>query len=226
MLEQARPLSAAFPNIAFQSASAEDLHFVPDGGADMVVSGQAAHWFDQARWWSEMRRILRPGGTLAVWGYKDPVLIGWPQASKVLVEHAYGKGEQMLGDYWSQPGRSIVQNKYREILPPDGEWRDVRRLEYEPNAAGPRIGEGNLLLEKKLTVAGMLEYVRTWSSFHKWQETHPGAVKRSDGGKGDVVDEMFDAMRKAEDEWKQDPCWLEREVHLEYGTGLIMARKI
>ena len=224
MLAQGRALSKSFVNIDFEAASAETLP-LPDGSADMIVAAQAAHWFDQPRWWPEMHRILRPGGTLAVWGYKDPVLIGYPHASRVLMDVAYGKGGEMLGDYWSQPGRSIVQDKLRPIIPPEGQWRDVRREEYEPDAEGPGRGDGTLLLERKLMVRDMMKYVRTWSSVHKWQEAHPGAKTKSDDGSGDVVDFMFEKMRAAEADWQHRLDWKDEEIDLEYGTGFLMARR-
>ena len=225
MLRQGRALSADVHNLTFEHAAAEDVASVPTGSVDMVVAGQAAHWFDYPRWWPEMRRILRPGGTLAVWGYTDPVLVGLPGASRVLAEYMYGAGEECLGDYCIYPGRRIVEGRYREIVPPAGEWEDVRRVEYEPSAAGTRQGRGELLLGSRKRVRDTMGCARTWSAVHKWQEAHPGAKKRSEGGQGDVVDCMFDSMRDAEVEWLRDPNWLDRVVDIELGTGLLMARR-
>lgn len=42
--------------------------FLPDQSVDLVVAGQAFHWFDQQRAKREFRRILKPGGGVAlVW---------------------------------------------------------------------------------------------------------------------------------------------------------------
>ena len=226
MLAQARMLSNVVPNIDFESAAAENLPSVAPGTADMVVSGQAAHWFNHALWWIEMHRVLRPGGMVAVWGYKDPVLVGFASATRVFVEYAYGSGEMMMGKYWSQPGRSIVQGNFQEIIPPAGRWEDVRRIEYEPNVKGRGKGEGELLMERQMKIKDMMDYIRTWSAAHKWQEAHPEHKTRAKGGKGDVVDEMFDKMRDAEDEWAKDENWMEKVVDLEWGTGIVMARRV
>ena len=226
MLAQARALSTGFPNIEFESAAAENLASVASGAADMVVSGQAAHWFDHALWWVEMRRVVRPGGTVAIWAYKDPVIIGFPGATRVLAEYAYGSGDMMMGDYWSQPGRSIVEGKLQDIVPPKGEWRDVRRIEYEPSVEGKSKGEGELLMERPIKIREMMEYIRTWSAAHNWREAHPEHKKRAEGGKGDVIDETFDKMRDAEDEWTKDEDWMEKSLDLEWGTGLLIARKV
>ena len=226
MLEQAQSLVVSGGlNVEYRQASAESLPFVNDEGVDLVVSGQAAHWFDYPRFFPEMRRILKRGGTLALWGYKDPVFIGRPRATNILNHYAYGTEEHLLGSYWSQPGRSIVQNKLRDIKPPAEDWEDVRRIEYEPEARGKHSGEGTLFLEKRMKLRDCMNYIRTWSSYHGWQQMFPDQKKREDGGNGDVVDEMFDEIRETESDWQDDVRWTNREVDMEWGSGLIMAKR-
>jgi len=73
MIEQAKSstLKGVYPKLTFRKASAESLPFVEVGTVDLVVAGQAAHWFDYPKLWPEMKRVIRKGGTLAFWGYKD-----------------------------------------------------------------------------------------------------------------------------------------------------------
>ncbi|KAI9799403.1 MAG: hypothetical protein M1833_004103 [Piccolia ochrophora] len=212
-------------NLSFRGAPAESLPFIADGSVDMVVAGQAAHWFDHQRLWPEMARVVRESGTLAFWGYKDHVFVDYPRTTDILNHYAYGSGKELLGDYWGQPGRAIVQNKYRDIVPPAENWESVQRLEYEPGTYGPSSGEGDLFLSKKMTLRDCKSYIRTWSAFHAWVEAHPGVKKAEDGGRGDVVDEMFDKMVDAEDDWQQADRWPELEVRVEWGSGLLLARR-
>lgn len=44
---------------------------LPDVGADAVCVAQALHWFDRAAFFAECERVLRPGGVLVAWGYRD-----------------------------------------------------------------------------------------------------------------------------------------------------------
>lgn len=63
-LAQAAPAA----NVEYICASAHELP-VPDASVDLVVVGQALHWFDHDLFFAEADRCLRPGGTLAVLGY-------------------------------------------------------------------------------------------------------------------------------------------------------------
>ncbi|KAL8895581.1 MAG: hypothetical protein Q9207_008110 [Kuettlingeria erythrocarpa] len=213
-----------FPNVSFQKTSAESLPSLQDSSVDMIVAAQAAHWFDCSRLFPEMERVVRREGTLAFWGYKDHVFVDSPRATDVLNHYAYGESRELLGPYWSQPGRSRVQNKLRDIVPPSTDWEDVQRIEYEPDTKGPRSGQGTMFLSKTIKLGDCMDYIRTWSSFHAWQEAHPAAKSRQQGGTGDVIDKMFDAMRLVEPAWQADG-WEQKEVEVEWGTGLLLARK-
>jgi len=58
------PKNGKFP-IEYKVASAEDLPFIQSNSIDMVTSAQAAHWFNHAKSFPEIARILKPGGTMA-----------------------------------------------------------------------------------------------------------------------------------------------------------------
>jgi SAM-dependent methyltransferase len=223
MIKQARESiqKSGQTNIEFRQSGAESSEFLPDGSLDMVVAGQAAHWFDYAKLWPEMKRLVRPGGTLAFWGYKDHVFVDFPRATEIMQSFAYDLDPEKLGPYWSQPGRSYVQDKLRVIKPPEEDWEALERIEYEPGTKGAHTGEGTLFMEKELSVGECKEYVRTWSSYHGWAEKHPEQVARSKGGEGDVMDEMFDRIAKDEEVFRDDG----NLVKIEWGSAAVMARR-
>jgi hypothetical protein len=224
MITQAKSSSSEYPNIEFRQASAEDLGFVEDGSLDMVVAGQAAHWFDYSKVWPELGRKMRKGGTLAFWGYKDNIFVEYPRATKVLDEYCYGPNT--MGPFWEQPGRNILRDKLRAVVPPASEWEDIRRIEYEPGTRGKGSGEGELLMAKRLKLGEVEGYARTFSSFHTWAAEHPERKARKDGGEGDIVDEMFDKMLEVEPEWKAaGENWRDFEVENEWGSVILLARK-
>jgi trans-aconitate 3-methyltransferase len=226
MVAQAKA-STTEPNIAYRQASAEDLDFIADGSLDMVVAGQAAHWFNYNKVWPELKRTLRRGGTLAFWGYKDNVFVDYPRATKVLDYYCYGPGKDLMGMYWEQPGRSILRQRYRSLLPPDSDFEDVQRFEYEPGTQGSKSGTlGEVLMQKRLKLGEMEGYARTFSAYHGWAETHRDKKPKKDGEEGDIVDKMFEEMLKIEPEWRDEgDNWRDKEVECEWGSVILLARR-
>lgn len=39
---------------------------------DLVTAAQSVHWFDLAKFYTEVNRVLKPGGRVAVWSYAQP----------------------------------------------------------------------------------------------------------------------------------------------------------
>jgi SAM-dependent methyltransferase len=64
-------LTARLPGVATAVGTAERVP-LGDASVDVVVAGQAAHWFDPAPAAREIRRVLRPGGTVGlIWNARD-----------------------------------------------------------------------------------------------------------------------------------------------------------
>jgi ubiquinone/menaquinone biosynthesis C-methylase UbiE len=60
-------------NLEFKQAPAEKIP-LPDCSVDLIITAQAAHWFDLDAFFSESDRILKPEGCLAIWGYGNAQL--------------------------------------------------------------------------------------------------------------------------------------------------------
>ncbi|KAL1956119.1 hypothetical protein VTO42DRAFT_7638 [Malbranchea cinnamomea] len=228
MIAQAKALttSAAEKNVEFVQTSAESLSFLPDQSVDLAVSGEAAHYFDYQRLFPELCRVMKPGGTLAFWAYMDHTYVDHPRATAILHHYACTDDKNLLGPYGPQPGLSNLRQRWRALQPPQDEWTDIQRLEYDPGMKGTNSGEGTKLMGMKVTLGQSLEYIRTWSSYHGWQEAHPDRKRRSDGGEGDVVDMLLDEMVAAEEGWRNSPSVMDQEVEIEWASALILARKL
>jgi SAM-dependent methyltransferase/MOSC domain-containing protein YiiM len=63
---------------------------LPAGSVDAVVAAQAFHWFDTIRALSEIHRVLRPGGRVAlVWNLRDET-VPWVRRLGECIENATG----------------------------------------------------------------------------------------------------------------------------------------
>ena len=97
------------PRIVYRAAPAEASGLDPDS-VDLVTVAQAVHWFDLPRFWTEVLRVLKPGGILAFWGYNWPVAD--PRVDRVL--EAF---RETIVSAW--PERSaILHEGYRSVHPP------------------------------------------------------------------------------------------------------------
>jgi hypothetical protein len=66
-----QPSDPSLPRIEYRVGTAEHLEDPTAGigagedGVDLVVAGQAAHWFDYPKVWKQLTRSVRSGGTVA-----------------------------------------------------------------------------------------------------------------------------------------------------------------
>jgi len=100
----------AHAGVEYRVAPAE-ASGLADAGIDLVSVAQAAHWFDLDAFHAEARRVLKPGGLVALWGYEKLRL---EPALAQVVGHFY---HDTLDDFWP-PERALVEAGYRTLAFP------------------------------------------------------------------------------------------------------------
>lgn len=95
------------PQVEYRVAPAEQPG-LEDGSIDLVTVAQGLHWFDFDRFYAEVRRVLAPGGALAVWTYNLARVT--PEISAVIDRLAH----QEISAWWP-PERRWVDEEYRTI---------------------------------------------------------------------------------------------------------------
>lgn len=95
------------PNVTYTVAPAEKTTF-PDHQFDLITVAQALHWFDTDAFYTEAKRVLKPDGLLAIWGYAlckvtDPI-------DAIFLDFYHNT----VGPYWDS-ARSLVEEEYRSI---------------------------------------------------------------------------------------------------------------
>jgi len=134
-------------NIDYQAASAENS-LQADYSFDLVTVGQALHWFDFEAFYAEVRRVMRPGGVLAVWGYE---LLNISPEIDALILDFY---ENVVGSYWAYE-RRYLQERYATVPFP---FREIPAPEF------PMV--------KHWTLDELAGYFDTWSSVDKFRHQH------------------------------------------------------
>jgi ubiquinone/menaquinone biosynthesis C-methylase UbiE len=84
---------------------------LPDRSVDLVTVASAFHWLDFPRFYAEIRRVAKPDGILAAWGYKMPNVT--PEVDSVVQR----LDEEVLDRFWLPETRLAVEG-YRTILFP------------------------------------------------------------------------------------------------------------
>ncbi len=130
------------------AAAAAEAAPLPGRSVDLVTAAQAVHWFDFPRFFSEVARVSRPEGVLAIWSYHDFRVS--PGVDEVL-RRLY---REILGGYWL-PRRRYVENGYAGVPVP-----------FEPIAVTKEK------LEKRWVLEDLLGYLRTWSAGRNYEAEH------------------------------------------------------
>ncbi len=101
-----------------------------DASVHLVAVGQALHWFDQPGFFSECQRVLRPGGVLAAWCYRD-------MTPPTGMEAAISAFREEIEPWWP-PQRIEVERGYADV-----EWpfaaMESRTLEMQADWTLPHL---------------------------------------------------------------------------------------
>jgi len=135
------------PRVEYAVAPAEKCPLA-DACVDLVTVAQALHWFDHDRFYSEVRRVCKPGGLLVVWTYNFHSVNA--EVDRVLTRFR----AEFVDAYWP-PERMLVETNYSTIPFP---------FEELPSPAFEMTREWDL--------PTLLGYMRTWSSTTRFEKAN------------------------------------------------------
>jgi SAM-dependent methyltransferase len=92
-------LEAVLPDVEVRDGTAESIP-LDDGSVDAVTVAQAFHWFRHDEAMAEMRRVLRPDGSVVlVWNRRDESVPWIAQMSEVLDWHSHSQAAYERADW-------------------------------------------------------------------------------------------------------------------------------
>lgn len=133
------------PKVEYRVALAE-ASGLPAHAVDAVTVAQAAHWFKHDAFYAEVKRVLRPGGLLAVWTYDFLQLDDEKLQARISDFH-----ENVGARYWP-PERAYVEAQYRTL----------------PFPAEREIPTPKLRMTVSWNLSQLLGYFRSWSAIKNY----------------------------------------------------------
>ncbi|KAH9507373.1 hypothetical protein Btru_057943 [Bulinus truncatus] len=138
------------PNLTYYMCPAEDMPMIDSGTVDLVTVGAGLHWLDIDRFFPEVKRILKPGGTFAAYTWLvDQIEHG--ELRRYLMEAAV-----IFKDYYTSKAL-IGFDKYQSVEFP---FQDLRRFELQ--------------MKDEMTMEQWEGFIHTFHSTKLYYEAHPG----------------------------------------------------
>lgn len=175
---------------------------------DLLAVAEGAHWFSYPEFWNQAANVLAPGGTLAIFSYWTFSFPDYPVVSEIIDDYAYGKDK--CGPYWD-PGREILNNEYKHLREtiPESQFTDIVYRVNHFDAI--RESEPFELVKKNVEVGGIVNMLKTWSSYFNYKKQNPDKPDIADG----VMQQITEKTGLNESD----------EVTVKWNTVLLLATK-
>ena len=130
-------------NVTYRLSRAEASPF-SDNTFDLICVGQAVHWFEVDKFFSESNRVANKNAIMALFGYS---LVRFNDAFNEVLDRFYN---DFIYSYW-EGERKIVDSEYQSIHFPFEE-----------------LPTKNFKIEVNWSLADLEGYLNTWSSVQKY----------------------------------------------------------
>ncbi|ESO04637.1 hypothetical protein HELRODRAFT_154744 [Helobdella robusta] len=142
-----------------------------ENSIDLIVSGQAVHWLaDRAKFYEACMKVLRPGGLLALYGYRTHEFED-ENAEKIKQEFCPG----MTKDFEPKEVKHL-DNSYKDI------FEELKTL--YPNAERDDSFTDHL----ESTIDHYAGYLSSWCAYRNYKKVHPGHP--------DILDDVRDKLKE------------------------------
>lgn len=184
MISMARSLggiTSTSEAVRFEISDAQELGAnlsppIQDSSVDLITAATAAHWFDMSAFWPSAARVLKPGGTVALWTTGEPRTDpSMPNA--VAIQAAVDQHQEHYLKPYFEPGNLVNRNRYRDLSLP---WTLPRPVPEFDEAAFIRkeweFGEEFVVGENEADMDTFEKMWATASAQTRWHQAHPDDV--------------------------------------------------
>ncbi|EXJ70449.1 uncharacterized protein A1O5_06518 [Cladophialophora psammophila CBS 110553] len=165
----------------FERSTAEELGAnlsppLPDSSVDLITAANAAHWFDMSGFWPSAARVLKPGGTVALWTSGE-IRAHPSMPNAAAIQEAFDEHQERDMKPYLEPGSLLVRGRYADLpLPwtlaqPVSEFDKTTfvRKEWDPSEQFfVGMPEADLDMFEKMMATGSAET--------RWRQAHPDDV--------------------------------------------------
>ncbi|OTA96346.1 hypothetical protein M434DRAFT_67822 [Hypoxylon sp. CO27-5] len=199
MISTARsPSKLVTSPIRFEVSAAEVLGAdleppITDGSVDLLTAATAAHWFEMERFWSSAARVLKPGGTVALWARTwmsvDPIMTPNGPAVKAAVDETLSELEPYMN-----LGNKLSRDLYVDLplpwtleVPVEGfDKMSFIRKEWDNRVNSAESDNTGLGIGRTVTFGDIVRVLGTGSPVTRWRERHPDKADTEE----DIVTKM------------------------------------
>ncbi|CEI65649.1 hypothetical protein FVEN_g8906 [Fusarium venenatum] len=210
MIEKAKQIggsSKAGTQIVYKMSSAEEVDKI-DGldhsSVDLITAATAAHWFEMPKFWEAAAKLLKPGGTVAIWTvFRKSDTFG-DNKVQALIEDLRenvlapynSEGSQLTHDGyvnlvmpWDDPATASLYDRQsstrHELSAKDGYFPKTYMMDSKPS---------DIPLDEALQRFDKL--VNSFGAVNRWQQANPELI----GTKDDIVRILMNKLREAAEE--------------------------
>ena len=115
---------------------------------DLITVAQAVHWFNFDNFYSEVKRVLKQDGIIAVWAYGLPII---ENSVDKIIKHFH---DNIVGDFWQAENR-LIENEYETIPFPF-----------------KQITTPNFFIQKEISFSDTVGLLKSWSATQKYIDKH------------------------------------------------------
>jgi SAM-dependent methyltransferase len=134
--------------IVYKVESAETPYLIENHSVDLITVAQAIHWFDFEKFYTQVKRVLKTNGVIAVWAYGIPTI---EQKLDIIIKDFH---DNIVGEFWL-PENKLIEKEYTTIPFPFDE-----------------IKTPDFFINKKVTISEILGHLRSWSATQKYIEKY------------------------------------------------------